>query len=318
MKIVISDPLGFEDEHMSMLRDAAGDGTIVVPNEDDLVAEMADAEVFIGYHSPEIFSSAPKLKWIQTTAAGLDMMLTPDVIECGLIVTNASGLHAAPVVETAWALTLAVARYLKTFQRQQNEHDWTQFIPHDLDGRTVGIVGLGGIGRRYARIAAAFGMRVIAVDRHSPPKPDEVESLHGLHRLNDLVAEADVLLVSCPATAETQGLIGAEQISLLKSTAILVNIARGGIVDEPALIECLTEGRIAGAGLDVTAVEPLPKNDPLWDTPRLVITPHIAGWSGDRSRRLVEFFCENLRRYRSGEPLKNLVDQSRGYPVPGT
>ena len=316
MKIVVSDPLGFEDEHMSMLCDAAGDGTVVVPKEDDLVVEMADAEVFIGYHSPEIFSTAPKLKWIQTTAAGLDMMLTPDVIERGLIVTNASGLHAAPVVETAWALTLAVARYLKNFHRQQNDHDWNQFIPHDLDGRTVGIVGLGGIGRRYARIAAAFGMRVIAVDRHSPPKPNEVESLQGLGRLNDLVAEADVLLVSCPATAETQGLIGPEQIALLKSTAILVNIARGGIVDEPALIKCLTEGRIAGAGLDVTAVEPLPKNDPLWDTPRLVITPHIAGWSGDRSRRLVEFCCENLRRYRLREPLRNLVDQARGYPVP--
>ena len=107
MKIVVSDPLGFEDEHMSMLCDAAGDGTVVVPKEDDLVVEMADAEVFIGYHPPEIFSTAPKLKWIQTTAAGLDMMLTPDVIERGLIVTNASGLHAAPVVETAWALTLA-------------------------------------------------------------------------------------------------------------------------------------------------------------------------------------------------------------------
>ena len=318
MKIVVSDPLGFEDEHMAMLRDAAGDNTVVDPGEDDLVTEMADAEVFIGYHSPEIFSSASGLKWIQSAAAGLDMMLTPDVIERRLIVTNASGLHAAPVVETAWALTLAVSRCLKTFQQQQNEHDWTQFIPHDLDGRTVGIVGLGGIGRRYARIATAFGMRVIAVDRHSPPKPDEVESLQGLDRLNDLVAEADVLLVSCPATAETHGLIGPEQIALLKPTAILVNIARGGIVDEPALIECLKAGRITGAGLDVTEVEPLPKDDPLWNTPRLVITPHIAGWSGDRSRRLVEFFCENLRRYLSGEPLRNLVDQSRGYPVPGS
>ena len=125
-------------------------------------------------------------------------------------------------------------------------------------------------------------------------------------------------MIACPATAETQGLIGPEQIALLKPTAILINIARGGIVDEPALIECLTDGRIAGAGLDVTKIEPLPADDPLWDTPRLVLTPHIAGWSGDRSRCLIEFFCENLRRYRFGEPLKNLVDQSRRYPVPGT
>ncbi|MCH2201220.1 MAG: D-2-hydroxyacid dehydrogenase [Fuerstiella sp.] len=318
MKIVVFDPIGFKDEHLAMLIDAAGDHTVVLPAEQDLVSEMADAEVFIGYHTPEIFTPAPKLKWIQTAAAGLDMMLTPEVIKRGLIVTNASGLHAAPVVETAWALTLAVSRHLKTFHQDQNEHQWNPFIPDDLDGRTVGIVGLGGIGRRYARVAAAFGMRVIAVDRHSPPKPDEVESLQGLDKLNDLVAAADVLLVSCPATAETQGLIGPEQIGLLKPTAILINIARGGIVDEPALIECLTEGRIMGAGLDVTAVEPLPEDDPLWETPRLIITPHIAGWSGDRSKRLVEFFCDNLHRYRSGEPLRNLVDQSRGYPVPAT
>ena len=318
MKIVISDPLGIEDAHMSLILEAAEDDTVVVPSEDDLAGEMSDAEVFFGYHSPEIFMSAPNLKWIQTTSAGLDAVLTPDVVERRLLVTNASGLHAAPVVETAWALTLAVSRCLKTFQRQQNEHVWEAFVPFDLNGRTAGIVGLGGIGRRYAGIAAAFGMRVIAVDLHSPPKPDQVESLWGLDRLNDLVAEADVLLIACPATAETQDLIGPEQIALLKPSAILVNIARGGIVDEPALIECLTEGRIAGAGLDVTRIEPLPADDPLWDTPRLVLTPHIAGWSTDRSRSVAEFFCENLRRYKSGESLKNLVDQTRGYPVPGS
>ena len=318
MKIVISDPLGFEDAHLSMIFEAAGDDTLVLPSEEDLVGELADAEVFFGYHSPDVFASAQNLKWIQTTSAGLDMILTPDVVERGLLVTNASGLHAAPVVETAWALTLAVSRCLKTFGRQQNEHVWESLVPYDLNARTAGIVGLGGIGRRYARIAAAFGMRVIAVDLHSPPKPDEVESLWELDRLDDLVAESDVLMIACPATAETQGLIGPKQIALLKPTAILVNIARGGIVDEPALIECLTAGRIAGAGLDVTKTEPLPADDPLWDTPRLVITPHIAGLSGDRSQRLAEFFCENLRRYRLGETLMNLVDQSRGYPVPGT
>jgi phosphoglycerate dehydrogenase-like enzyme len=240
-----------------MIFEAAGDDTLVLPSEEDLVGELADAEVFFGYHSPDVFASAQNLKWIQTTSAGLDMILTPDVVERGLLVTNASGLHAAPVVETAWALTLAVSRCLKTFGRQQNEHVWESLVPY-------------------------------------------------------------VLMIACPATAETQGLIGPKQIALLKPTAILVNIARGGIVDEPALIECLTNGRIAGAGLDVTKTEPLPADDPLWDTPRLVITPHIAGLSGDRSQRLAEFFCENLRRYRLGETLMNLVDQSRGYPVPGT
>jgi phosphoglycerate dehydrogenase-like enzyme len=317
MKIVISDMLGFEEEHVGWIHEAAGDDTVVFPESDEaLVAELADAEVFFGYHSPDVFSAAANLKWMQTTSAGLDMMLTPEVREMGLQVTNASGLHAAPVVETAWALTLAVSRYLKHFGECQQKHVWDQFTPYDLNDRTAGVVGLGGIGRRYAKIASAFGMRVIAVDKHVQEKPAEVDELWTLEGLNDLCAEADVVMIACPATAETQGLIGAEQLALMKPTGIIVNIARGGIIDEPALIECLTEGRIAGAGLDVTKVEPLPEDDPLWDTPRLVITPHIAGWSNDRSRSVVRFFCDNLRRYKAGEPLENLVDQQQGYPVP--
>jgi len=317
MKIVISDMLGFEEEHVAWIHEAAGDDTVVFPENDEaLVAELADAEVFFGYHSPDVFSVAANLKWMQTTSAGLDMMLTPEVRKMGLQVTNASGLHAAPVVETAWALTLAVSRYLKHFGECQQKHVWDQFTPYDLNDRTAGVVGLGGIGRRYAKIASAFGMRVIAVDKHVQEKPAEVDELWTLEGLNDLCAEADVVMIACPATAETQGLIGAEQLALMKPTGIIVNIARGGIIDEPALIECLTEGRIAGAGLDVTKVEPLPEDDPLWDTPRLVITPHIAGWSNDRSRSVVRFFCDNLRRYKAGEPLENLVDQQQGYPVP--
>jgi len=321
MKIVISDMLGFEEEHVAWIHEAAGDDTVVFPEGDEeLLAELPDAEVFFGYHSPEVFSVATNLKWMQTTSAGLDMMLTPEVREMGLQVTNASGLHAAPVVETAWALTLAVSRYLKHFGQCQRDQVWDQFTPYDLNHRTAGVIGLGGIGRRYAKIASAFGMRVIAVDKHAPEmpeKPEEVEELWPLERLNDLCAEADVVMIACPATSETQGLIGAEQLALMKPTGIIVNIARGGIIDEPALIECLTEGRIAGAGLDVTRIEPLPKDDPLWDTPRLVITPHIAGWSSDRSHSVVRFFCDNLGRYKAGEPLRNLVDQQQGYPVPG-
>ena len=318
MKIVISDMLGFEEEHDAWIYEAAGDDTVVFPEGDEeLLAELPAAEVFFGYHSPEVFSVATNLKWMQTTSAGLDMMLTPEVRAMGLQVTNASGLHAAPVVETAWALTLAVSRYLKHFGQCQRDHVWDQFTPYDLNHRTAGVIGLGGIGRRYAKIAAAFGMRVIAVDKHVSEKPEEVEELWPLERLNDLCAEADVVMIACPATSETQGLIGAEQLALMKPTGIIINIARGGIIDEPALIECLNAGRIAGAGLDVTRIEPLPDDDPLWDTPRLVITPHIAGWSSDRSQSVVRFFCDNLRRYKAGEPLRNLVDQQLGYPVPG-
>ena len=159
-------------------------------------------------------------------------------------------------------------------------------------------------------------MRVLAVDLHQPPKPATVESLWKLDRLDELLELADVVLISCPYTSETHDLIDAAALARMKPTAILVNIARGGIVNEEALATALHAGRLAGAGLDVCETEPLPADSPLWDVPNLIITPHCAGRSSGRMRRLTECFCENLRRYLAGEPLSNVVDQQKGYPVP--
>ncbi|MBP63249.1 MAG: phosphoglycerate dehydrogenase [Planctomycetaceae bacterium] len=316
IKIVIYGQIGGEEETIRAIQSVAPDATVVKATQETLAADLADAEIFYGFHTPEVFRDAKRLRWIQAQAAGLDRMLEAELVERGLIITNASGVHAPQVAEAAWALTLAISRGMPTYFRQQQEHVWKWTTLQDLDGATAGIIGLGGIGRRYARIAAAVGMRVIAVDLHATTKPEEVESLWPMERIESMLAASDVVLVSCPYTPETRRLINSERLWQMKSSAILVNISRGGIVDEQALCEVLQNGHLRGAGLDVTETEPLPADSPLWDTPRLVITPHCAGISPGRNRRLTEFFCENLRRYLAGESLANVIDQKRGYPVP--
>lgn len=316
MKIVLHEQFPIGDDLLGLVRTTAPGAAVVVADNDRLPGELANAEIFYGYHSPEVFAHAPKLKWIQSSAAGLDKMLVPELVNRGLIITNASGIHACAVAECAWALTLAIGRCLHTFARQQQEHVWKWGPLYDMFGGTAGIIGLGGIGRQYARVARAFDMRVIAVDPHVREKPDTVAELWLMDRLPELLRQADVVLVSCPYTPETRYLINRDGLALMKPTAIIVNIARGGIIDEAALIDALKAGRLAGAGLDVTETEPLPADSPLWDTPNLVISPHCGGLSSHRMRKLIEFFCDNLRRYQAGQPLRNLVDQRKGYPVP--
>ena len=318
MKIVLHDQFPIGDDLLRLVQAAAPQTTVVVATKERLIQELADAEVFYGWHSPEVFAHAPRLRWIQSSAAGLDKLLTPEMIARRLIITNASGIHASAVAETAWALTLTVARGLHTYIRQQQSHVWNWTTLYDMFSGTAGIVGLGGIGRQYARVSRAFDMRVIAVDPHLTTKPADVAELWGMDRLPDLLRQSDVVLISCPYTPETHYLLNRDRLALMKPTAILVNIARGGIIDEAALAEALRAGRFGGAGLDVTEVEPLPPDSPLWDVPNLVISPHCGGVSSHRVRKLIEFFCENLKRYQAGQPLLNLVDQHKGYPVPAS
>ncbi len=315
MKIVMHDPLPL-DEYLAAIQEAAPSAEITVVSKANLAEELKDAEIFFGFHSPEVFRQATKLRWIQATSAGIEALLEPELVERDLIITNASGLYASPVAETGWALTLALFRRIPTYLRQQQEHRWEVQTPGDLDGSAAGIIGLGGIGSHYARVAAAFGMRVVAVDRHQPPKPDFVESLWTMDRLNNLLEMSDVVLISCPLWSESRHLINRETLAQMKPTAFLVNLARGGIVEENALLEALQSGQIAGAGIDVCETEPLPAESPLWEAPNLILTPHFAGFSGQRLRRLTKLFRENLRRYQSGERLVNEVDQEKGYPIP--
>jgi len=315
-KIVVHDPLGMEPGSLSAIQHAAPAAELVHVSTDRLAEELVDARIFFGYCDPAAFAHSPQLQWIQTSSAGLDAILTPELIQRELLVSNASGVHAPQMAEAAWALTLSLVRCMPLYGRQQRAHQWKWGPVDCLTGETAGIIGLGGTGRRFAHIAAAFGMHVLAVDPHQPPQPACVESIWGLERLDELIAASKVLLVACPYTADTHHLLNADRLRQMPADAVLVNIARGDIVDQTALIATLQSGHLLGAGLDVTEVEPLPQDSPLWDLPNLVLTPHCAGASPHRNRRITGLFCENLRRYQAGEPLLNLVDQQRGYPIP--
>ena len=315
-KIVVHNPLGMESLSLDAIRSAAPDAQVVQASAADLTQELLDARVFFGFCDPSVFAKTPQLEWIQTSSAGLDAILTPELIARDLLITNASGVHAPQLAEAAWSMTLSLIRSLPLYHRQQRDHTW-EWGPIDcLTGSTAGIIGLGGTGRRFADIAAAFGMRVLAVDPHTPPRPACVESIWGLERLDEMIAASKVLLIACPFTSETHQLLDERRLALLPDDAVLINIARGDIIDQNALISTLQSGRILGAGLDVTEIEPLPQDSPLWDLPNLVLTPHCAGASPHRNRRVSGLFCENLRRFQAGEPLLNLVDQQRGYPIP--
>ena len=316
MKIVIYDPVGFEESQIASIRTAAGDADVVVSSKEQLAAELEQAEIFFGFHSPDVFQQAPHLRWIQTTSAGLDQILVPELVQRDLLITNASGVYAPQVAEQAWCLTLAIAGRVPHYWEQQKAHNWQAVDRIDLDGSTAGVIGLGGIGRRYSGVAAAFGMRVLAVDLHQPPKPESVEALWSIDEIDRLLEQSDFVLVSCPYTKETHHLLDESRLSHMKSSAVLVNIARGSIVDERALVSALQNGRIAAAGIDVCEQEPLPPESSLWDVPNLVISPHCAGLSPQRMQQMANFFIENLGRYVAGQALVNLVDQKLGYPVP--
>lgn len=281
-----------------------------------LDALLAEAEVIYGNGFPRnLMARAPKLKWIQTTSAGVDHFLSTDIGQSPVILTSASGIHATAIGEFVLDLMLMFAKQAPLRFRLKEKHEWKRFTPAVLNSKTVGIVGLGNIGREIARLAQAFGMRVIATRRSAKhvTRARHVDVLLPPEQLRRLLSESDFVVLIVPLTSETESLIGEEELRTMKPTAYLINVARGKIVDEGALIRALDENWIAGAGLDVFATEPLPTDSRLWDFPNVIFSPHIAGWMETYDMQAVELFCENLRRYLSGEKLLNVVDKKKGY-----
>ncbi len=284
---------------------------------DEILREIADAEAVYGGITREAFLAAKQLKWIQNTGAGVEKLARiEEIAESDVIVTNTRGAHAATIAEHTFGLLISLTRNLRQIFQAQQDHNWNVRFDNPmvgLTGMTLGMVGLGNIGKAIAKRGHAFDMNVIAVDAHDVPKPDYVTELRLSDGLEDLLRRADVVAVTTPHTPKTAGLLGERQLSLMKSTSYLLVVSRGGIVDEDALMRMLRERRLAGAGLDVTATEPLPADSPLWDTPNLLITPHCSGGSAFTSASAMAIFHENLRRYLAGEALTNLVDLKLGY-----
>jgi phosphoglycerate dehydrogenase-like enzyme len=287
----------------------------------EMDAALARTDVlFTFWPSAAWLEKAPRLKWVQLSSAGADHVLREGTMDNhpGLIVTTASGIHEIPISEHIVAMILHFSRGFNRAVRNQQVHKWERFTLGEACGQTVCFVGYGPIARRAAALCRALGMRTLAVRASlSEQQPglaeDPVESFYPASELNNALAQSDYVVIAAPRTPRSEGMIGREQLSAMKSTAVLVNISRGALVDEPALIEALGKGTIAGAGLDVFVEEPLPESSPLWAMPNVLITPHVSGSNPHYHQRATDLFRDNLARYLLGEPLRNVVDVERGY-----
>jgi glyoxylate/hydroxypyruvate reductase len=262
----------------------------------------------------EAVGGLPRLRWVHATSAGAGELvrkagLPAEALE-RVAITTSSGVHAVPLAEFAILGLLAVAKELPRFASEQREKAWPEIRRplRELDGQTLFLVGLGDIGRETARLGKALGMRTVGFRRTKGPPPEHVDEVHGPQRLAELAGRADAMVVSLPLTDRTQGMIDRAVIAALPPSCIFVNLGRGAVVDEPALVDALREGRIAGAALDVFATEPLPADSPLWTLPNVLVTPHAVALSARENERITELFCDNLRRYLDGRPLRNRVE----------
>ncbi|MEX2548529.1 MAG: D-2-hydroxyacid dehydrogenase [Chloroflexota bacterium] len=294
-------------------------------------SDLGDIEVLLRGPLPvsvfdRILARAPQLMWVHSATAGVERVLTPAALERGLAITNARGVFSDPIAEYVLMMILAVSRRLPLLLELQREKTWQPLEGREMADVTVGIVGLGSIGRRVAELVLTMGSRVVAVRRHAArdeapaaagdAEIDELTSLIDMlpaDGLPELMAQSDFVLLALPLTPETTDLFNADLLAHAKPGAWLINVARGALVDERALIRAVRDGRLGGAVLDAFREEPLPADSELYTTPNIIVTPHTSWSSGRVLDRSIELFCENLERFRRGEPLANLVDSTAGY-----
>jgi phosphoglycerate dehydrogenase-like enzyme len=296
---------------------APEDGPEEAPERIKLNSILAQAEVIIGDRLPHnLVKVAPRLKWYQSMLVGVDRMLNDtqntDFRESGIKMTNVRGIGSLPIAETVITLMLMLAKKMPANFSGQQSRQWKPVKTELLRDKTLGIVGLGSIGGEVARLARIFYMRIIATN--DPAKPSKFADLVlPTEQLPQLLRECDYLVLTVPLTPQTTKLIGEEQLRLMKPTSYLINVSRGLVTDEEALTRALKEKWIAGAGLDVFAVEPLPESSPLWNIPGVIATPHIASYIENYDRIAIEMFCANLKRYLNRQKLQNIIDKKKGY-----
>jgi len=292
------------------------DRVLAIGDEKGLAAAV-DAEVAFSGNNPrrvrQLLDATPKLRWYHTVSAGVENMPLPELAQRGIVLTNNSGSYDIQIAEHLLAFVFAASRQLHRYRDSQRVSEWKEQRHQELRDATIVVYGMGSIGGEIARLASAVGMRVIGVRRTAGPSGQGVARVVAADGLADVVGEADYLAIAAPLTPATRGSISREVISRMKPTAWILNIARGAIVDEPAMIEALQAKRIGGAALDVFTTEPLPKESPLWTLENVIVTPHHSGSSPRAGERTLALFAENLRRYKSGEPLINRVDFEAGY-----
>ncbi len=311
-KVLIASRPGAEVE--GMLQGAPPEVEIqFLPEGEKLGDHVSDVEVLYGTISEEDFPKAKVLRWMQQSFVGVEWARYPAFRESDVILVNSRVLFGPQIAEHAFALLLSLTRRITTQLDFMRRKHWGGAPCIELAGMTMGILGLGGIGRAIAVRAKAFDFKVIAVDKEPMEKQDTVDALGQLDWLPEFLSKSNVLMVCCPITPETHKFLSHAQFNLLPGGSYLINVSRGKVVDEDALIAALDSGKLAGAGLDVTYTEPCPPQSPLWTKPNVILTSHTAGLSQNISKRAMGLFINNLHRYVRGEPLVNAVDKQKGY-----
>ncbi len=311
-------------EQLSRIQAIAGEGwQVLASSQQQIGTDIFSADIYCGHAKHDQIDwdrvvAAGRLKWIQSTAAGLDHCLAPAVVNSEIAVSGCSGLFARQVAEQTIALLFGLLRSMPVFFRAQMRQEFVRRPTDEIQGKTVGIVGLGGNGQQIARVLRHFGGRVIATDCF----PDEtelketgfVEEIYAANELPKLLAESDIVILTLPLTPANENSFGSEQFWSMKRGSYFLNVGRGSVVNHDALYDALVGGQLSGAGLDVCHPEPLPPGSPLWNHPNVIITPHVGAQSETRVPMTVTLFCENLPRFFGGETLLNLVDKKLGFP----
>jgi D-2-hydroxyacid dehydrogenase (NADP+) len=301
--------------HESYLRMQAAvpEITLIEGDRSKVGAQLPDADGVIGPFDVKLLGSAPRLKWIQSESAGVETFtFLPGFAQNKIVLTNNKILQGPEIADHALALLLALTRGIAAAARGQ-EWNPRAYSPIELRGKTAVVIGVGGIGTQIAVRLNAFGMTVIGVDPKDMPYNTYLARSVAPDRLDSVLPQADVVLVSAPLTAQSRKMVGARQFELMKQNAYFIAVSRGGLYDIDALVKAIDSRKLAGAGLDVTTPEPLPKDHPLWKFPNVLITPHVAGRSDGENARYEALYIENLKRFAAGEPLLNTVDKAKGY-----
>lgn len=307
-------PMNGEDQER-ILTIAPEASLTIVKKEEVTEEQLKAAEIIFGWPEQEHIRTATNLRWLQLPSAGADSYMDREVYHhSDIMLTNSSGVFGLPIAEHVFSMILAYNRNLTEYAWQQKENKWKGIRrTKDFYGSTIGIIGLGDIGTEIAKRAKAWGARVLGVKRTLSAVPEYVDRIYTTESLDEVLEQADYVVLALPGTKKTNGIITEERLRKMKPEAFLVNIGRGALVDQEALIKALKEGWIGGAGLDVTTPEPLPQDSPLWELPNVILTPHVSGSSPSNDQRRMGIFLRNLERYLSGHTLENLVNFEEGY-----
>ena len=308
-----------DDPQLAMLRDVPHDVARSASEVASAAGDAADADAILHWSGQRdllraAFLACPRVRWVHSRWAGVDSLLFPELVASDVLLTNGSGVFSQSLGEFALAAILYFAKDLPRMLRNQRAERWEPFDVEEIAGQTVGIVGYGDIGHAVARRAHAMGMRVLALKRHVPEKPDPlIEEFYKPDALPNLLKQCDYLVVSAPLTEETRHMMGNAEFAAMKPSAVVINVGRGPVIDQAALVRALEGGRIRGAGLDVFEHEPLPAGDPLWRMENVLVSPHTADHTRDWIDAAMRFFLRQYEHFRKGEPLENVVNKQLGY-----